>query len=216
MITSSTHSDTGPALSALRVATDELHRKLHLHPLIVELLAHPSFDTYRMVLQSFLSFYRPLEPTLVECCYRFGDEDQYFQTTRTEQLVEDLEALGWRSDRLTGPHEHVNLPQLKTRGALVGCLYVVRGSALGGRAILERIGGHLSIENCRRFLMNDGVETQACWSAFHAYCELVCQTVEARRAATQTARQTFESIAECFAMDRNLGGRHRRAPGHVL
>ena len=186
------------AIAALRTATDDLHQGLHEHPLVVGLFAKPSMDGYRAFLRGLLSFYRSVEPELVQSCRRCGAVRQYARSVRTERLIADLTALDVRIDLFDPGDERVAPPRLGHLGELTGCLYVIKGSALGGPSVLRRISGRLPLNNASRFFRGDGAATRRTWAAFQAFCERTCRAERPRRAAIRTARQTFEQLADCL------------------
>ncbi len=187
-----------PMAALFRETTMQLHLSLHEHPLIVELLTRPSFGCYRATLEAFLRFYEPAEPALIECSRRFGVAEQYPRPDRTDWLSADLEALGHGSHRMSLETKH-NIPaRLMGIGDLVGCLYVIRGSALGGRTILRRLTRSLDVDHSCRFLTGDGERTTQMWRAFQQFCNHACRRGNIRQAALVSAKQTFVTLAECL------------------
>lgn len=188
-----------PALTVLREATAEVHARLHEHPLIVELLAHPSAERYRAVLEAFWRFYRPEEPRLVACARRFGVTEQYPHAIRTAWLRADLRSLGCWSPPPVAPTNLHEVREPQSVAALAGCLYVIKGSALGGLVIARALGGRLPNDCGRAFLTGDGDATERTWSEFRHFCERVCPDEQARIAATAAARRVFRTIEDCMA-----------------
>jgi len=188
-----------PAVAVLREATAQVHARLHEHPLIVELLAHPSADRYRALLEAFWRFYRPAEPGLVACARRLGVTEQYPHAMRTAWLRADLRSLGcWPPPPVSQGNLH-ELPEPQGIAALAGCLYVIKGSALGGLVIARALRGRLPNDSCSTFLTGDGEATEPTWSGFRRFCERVCQDEEARIAAVAAARRVFRAIEDCMA-----------------
>lgn len=89
-------------------------------------------------------------------------------------------------------------PPLDGIGEFAGCLYVVQGSALGGRTILLRVACGLSIEQSCRFLTSGGTNTARIWKQFVRFCDSQCCGPEARREAFQSAQRVFEFVADCL------------------
>lgn len=194
-----------PATAVLRAATHELHEELHRHPLIEELLTHPTFACYRAVLEAFFTFYRQVEVRLVERARSLGLVEQYPRAMRTEWLLADLKTLGCGDDRLAALSNHQAPPELTEVGELAGCLYVVKGSALGGRSILDQLARKLSVEQSCRFFTGDGSGTARVWKRFTQFCNDTCRGIETRRLAILAAEQTFVSIADCLTRSANDG-----------
>lgn len=181
-------------LAVLRAATAPLHQALHRHPLVVELLTRPSMDCYRAVLEGFWRFYAEAEPMIVECSRKCGCARQYPHLLRSPWLIADLKSLGCGCDRPVSVDDERPVPPLNSVADLVGALYVVKGSALGGRTILRQVSASLSIEHSCRFFTGEGDKTRDAWRAFQQFCEEACRSDEAQRRAVIAAVQTFTSI----------------------
>lgn len=188
------------AISALRAATEEQHGRLHEHPLFEELLARPSRECYRAVLEVFLRFHWPAELSLVESSRRLGVPEQYPERARTRWLLADLGSLGCEPARIRALTEGRSFLRPASPGELVGCLYVIKGSALGGRTILRQLRRGLRVDGCCRFLTGEGARTVETWSAFQRFCERVCASDQSRREAIEAARRTFEAFADCLGV----------------
>jgi len=195
---SSNQSEHQAAVSILRAATRELHEELHRHPLVRELLSRPTLKCYQAVLEAFLSFYGSTEVSLVESARRLGVVDQYPRAMRTDWLISDLKSLGCNDGRLALLSNCRAFPPLDKVGEFAGCLYVVQGSALGGRTILQRFDCGPSIEQSCRFLTSGGTNTARIWKHFVRFCDSQCCGPEASREAVQSAQRTFEFVADCF------------------
>lgn len=189
----------GQTVAVLRAATEHLHRALHQHPLIAELLARPSFDSYRAVLEGFQRFYAEAEPMIVECSRKFGCARQYPLVIRSRWLIADLESLGCECDRPVSLNDEHPVAKLNSVAELVGTLYVINGSALGGATILRKVSALLSIEHSCRFFTGEGDKTGETWNAFQEFCEEACSSEEAKRDAIVAAKHTFTSIERCLA-----------------
>lgn len=186
------------AFALLRESTALLHQSLHEHPLMDRLLTRPSVSCYRTVLRGFLAFYEPMEPVLMDSSRRLGVPGLYHSPDRTERLSADLEALGDEAPRAICAHNSPALPPLTGIGDLVGCLYVIKGSALGGQTILRLLSGFPPVQSACRFFTGDGEQTARNWRAFQTFCNDVCRCDEDRQAAVNSARQTFLVIAQCL------------------
>jgi heme oxygenase len=191
-------SDNQTLVAQLRKATWQLHVSLHEHPLIVELLTRPSLDSYRAALEGFLRVYEPAEPALVECARRFGAAAQYPRPERTDYLLADLATLNCNRPRIGLRTKRRSFARLSGIGDLVGCLYVIKGSALGGYTIIRKLNRSLDVQRCCRFFTGDGERTNHVWRKFQAFCNDSCPYEEARQAALASAKRLFLSIAECL------------------
>lgn len=191
-------------ITLLREATAQLHQSLHEHPVMVELLQRTSAEAYRNVLQGFLMFYESAEPALVESASRLGVADLYPEPVRTRWLMEDLE-LPESDHRNADPIDHKMNPfRLTNISQLVGCVYVIQGSALGGRSILNELSGYPFVEGSSRFFTGAGEQTPQLWREFQQFANDTCRDVREQQAAILSARQTFVSIRECLTRSWNL------------
>lgn len=193
-------------ISLLREATAALHQSLHEHPVMDRLLTRPSLECYCTALQGFLTFYQPTEPVLIDCSRRLGVPGLYRAPKRTEWLSSDLDSLNAAGLRIELVASTQYAPHLTGIGDLVGCLYVIRGSALGGRTILRQLSGLPFVIRASRFLTGDGKRTAQNWRAFQTFCDEVCRSDAHRQAAVTSARQTFVSIARCLTSAMQAGG----------
>lgn len=185
-------------VAVLRAATEPLHRALHQHPLIVELFTRPSFDSYRAVLEGFQRFYAEAEPMIVERSRKCGCARQYPRVLRSPWLIADLKSLGCECDRPVLVNDEHPVAKLNSVADLVGTLYVINGSALGGRTILRKVSASLSIEHSCQFFTGEGDKTRETWNAFQQFCEGACRSDEAKRDAIIAAIHTFTSIERCL------------------
>ena len=192
-----------PVVALLRAATEELHDRMHAHPLIVGLLTRPSLEYYQAVLEAFLRFYRPAEPLLIECSHRFGVVEQYSTPVRTRALLADLTSLGCKHNRRGALTDCQVLPELASIGALAGCLYVIKGSALGGDVILRQLTGSLVVKPYRRFFAVGCGNMKQTWRTFQRFCDNSCRCDQNRQAAIVAAKQTFACLAECLTFSFN-------------
>ena len=142
----------------LRHATQDAHQRLHLHPGFAaiqnETIALPA---YRALLLRLYGFYLPFEAAT-----EIGTE-------RSRWLREDIEAVSPGGVPPTVPL-CPSLPLLDTAERRLGALYMVEGSALGGRGLarhLERLFGP-GTRAGRCFFLGRGAATGEAWTAFLA------------------------------------------------
>jgi heme oxygenase len=142
---------------ALRAATAAPHARLHQHAGFATVengtIALPA---YRALLARLYGFYEPFERAL--------DTDPI----RTRWLAADLAWLGIEAPALARIQTCAEIPPYPCRTSRLGALYVVEGSALGGRQLsrgLERLLGQGSADG-RRFLVGRDADTGAAWRDF--------------------------------------------------
>jgi len=158
---------------ALRTATAEAHRQVEL------ILALPGSIVdgvdYRRWLARFFAIYGPLEERLAE----FSDWPQWNielgTMGHTAGLRHDLTALGCDLNGI-GRAPAEMLPALNTFAEALGALYVLEGSKLGGRFILQDLAARLPAEiaDAKDFFSGHGAESGSRWSAFKDSLDHYC------------------------------------------
>lgn len=134
----------------LREATHDVHQRLHRHDGFAT-IQNTTIDiaSYRRLLIRLYGFYVPFE-TVAD----IGRD-------RNAWLEHDLRALGLGRQELGAIAICNDIPSLMSADARLGALYVVEGSALGGRDLgrnLDRLLGWETI-NGRRFCLGRGSGT---------------------------------------------------------
>jgi len=121
----------------------------------------------------------------------------YEPAARTHRLLEDLHALGVRDSALTREAALPDLPPLRSRDAALGALYVLEGSALGGRVLFRHFEKTLGItrEAGGAYFFGDGPETGRRWQRFVAVLESEPASSAGHAAAVEAACQTFRAMA---------------------
>jgi len=145
-------SDVGAAQARLRVATTDTHERLHRHPGFSGLLRGTlTMSQYSQLLARLYGFHRPLERLLrmVPVSIRTGID--LLGREKAHLLRADLVAVGIAVNALDALPACRALPEIRSPGALVGCLYVIEGSGLGGRVLAKKLDFLLGTEGtCRR------------------------------------------------------------------
>ncbi len=92
------------------------------------------------------------------------------------------------------------VPTYKNIAAVIGGLYVVEGSMLGGQYICRqlRINPQLKNSSTFHFYSGYGKETGKRWAAFRQLALLEVQTPEAIQEAIDSAKQTFHFFETCY------------------
>lgn len=151
--------------------------------------------SYRALLEAFLGIYRPMEQRLVPAARRHLPSFDYRR--RTERLERDLRVLGCSGDRLKElpTLARDELPVLEGASRLLGCLYVVEGSELGGRVIRKRLEEELDADALRAdaFFGTDPDRVRERWTAFRGELERRLAPGDQLEEAVDAARSTFRA-----------------------
>jgi heme oxygenase len=158
------------ALAVLRERTRELHTQLEVAIDVSAALV--SVPSYIHLLLGYLNIYRPFEALLKKQDDTvLGLISETYQS-RVELLERDLRALGVEPGELTeasiGASVSLAFPRLNDLDSVLGALYVVEGSALGGQFIYREIQQRLGIDagSGAAFFFGSGEKTGAGWKRF--------------------------------------------------
>ncbi len=169
---------------ALGRATRADHARLNRHPLVTG-ITRPGFPLvrYGMILRAYHRFYAAMEPALLECIGRLGVPFDYVPRVKLPWLRSDLQALS------------LGLPEAPARGLfepvedsdLIGILYAIEGSTVGGQVVARHLAEHLGLgpDTGARFFNAYGPGTTDRWREFCAFAETIAgDPARCRRAAT--------------------------------
>ncbi len=181
-----------PTLEVIRLRTRSLHAQLEA---AIDLRAAlDSLDSYRQLLLRYLAFYRPFEQLLDLQPLAIRTLIAHPQRSRVKLLLADLRALG-----LPCPDPpQLALSPFETLDQLLGSLYVVEGSSLGGQLIYRQIQQHLHLDHTTgaAFFYGDGDQTGPSWKHFLTLLEQ--QTTHPDQAAA-AAEATFSLFHKALA-----------------
>lgn len=172
-----------PCREMLRVATRAPHERLHLHAGFSAVkdgrIERPD---YLALLIRLYGFYLPFDIAA-------GQEP-----VRTQWLAEDLSALGFGAASLPCIRLCADIPRYDCQPRRLGALYVVEGSALGGRMLgrgLDALLGATAIAG-RRFFAGRGAATGTAWLGFLDQIAAIDAEPSGRAALVSAAVETFE------------------------
>ena len=166
----------------LREATQDVHQRLHRHDGFAA-IQNTTIDTasYLRLLLRLYGFYVPFEAAA-----DIGRD-------RSAWLEDDMRTLGVDRQALGAAAMCNEIPCLKSADARLGALYVVEGSALGGRDLgrnLDRLLGPEAIDG-RRFFLGRGPGTGAAWKRYLAQLSASSAEPESRTKIIGAAMETF-------------------------
>ncbi len=191
-----------PLLSRLREATRPMHDRLeHNHRMAQLLSSELTLDQYGVVLQRFHALIQPFEDHLY--CYE-SDWNRLgypaLNRTKTERLLRDLKWLGIQ------PLSNQEIPDDAVLACnsfpdLVGSLYVIEGSSMGGMVITRTLQKHLNIhpDSGGAYFFGDGPQTHQHWRTFQNMLETYSVSgyeTDATITAACHAFSTFDRILQ--------------------
>jgi heme oxygenase len=148
-----------------------------------------SRDGYRDLLIRFYGFHRAWEE---EASHKAPDRNFFERRRKTQHLVQDLEALGLKSDDIIRLPQCRPLMPLPAPQAVLGSMYVVEGSTLGGAIIAREVKNRLGLDaetGCAYF-RSYGRDIAAMWKSFGAVL-LEASSPEADDLIVESAQKTF-------------------------
>ncbi|MBU1602234.1 MAG: biliverdin-producing heme oxygenase [Gammaproteobacteria bacterium] len=195
----------------LRDETHAEHVRLNQHPLLRGITRSDySMAMYRLVLVAYHHFYRVVESAIDRSLSSLTISFSYEPRRKLQWIAEDLEKLGIdpQDSHFFTASPLASLPVLNV-GQLVGLLYTVEGSSLGGQVISRHLATHhgLTPANGARFFYGYGERIPEFWREFERFMDTTLIDDEAISCATDSAKKTFammESILDgCHAQQAN-------------
>ena len=182
-------SGPSPLHAALRQATRLPHHALD-HHLLLAPLVRPGADVvqYGNALAALHGIYAQAESAVFRFLAAHPGLFDYRSREKLPALDADLAALG----RQPLP-ARAGGPELQSIGALIGVLYTVEGSTLGGQYIARNLRQHPGAGLPMQFFSGYGENARQRWSEFLQFADANCPPNEIE-AATSTAVLLFESI----------------------
>ncbi len=174
--------DTVTLHKALQAATRAVHERLHGHPGLGAVQDETiTRENYSRLLGRLFGFYTAFEAAAG------------LDPIRSAWLDADLAALGVSPSQRAGLPLCSGFPDLATPEALLGALYVVEGSALGGVSLGRRLDGLLGegVLDGRRFFSGRQAETGPAWRAYLQRLSAASDGSTARATIIFTANATF-------------------------
>ncbi|MGF9756217.1 biliverdin-producing heme oxygenase [Microvirga sp. 0TCS3.31] len=146
-------------------------------------------DGYRDLLIRFYGFHRAWEE---EAADKAHDRGFFERRRKTQHLVRDLEALGLKSEDIIRLPQCRPLMPLPAPEAVLGSMYVVEGSTLGGAIIAREVERRLGLDaetGCAYF-RSYGRDIAAMWKSFGTVL-LEASSPEADDMIVRSAQKTF-------------------------
>lgn len=186
------------ARKLLRDATHAEHVRLNQHPMLTG-ITRPNYPlaTYQQVLTAYWHLYRELEAAIDQALQARVSSFSYDLRRKLPWLASDLSYFGLDPDATHHrPASAVARMALLDEGKLLGALYTIEGSSLGGLVISRHLAAHLGITPARggRFFHGYGDETMHFWSQFEAFMNAALTNEGARNSAVHAAKSTFSMM----------------------
>ena len=184
-------SQTIELRTQLRDATAPLHKQLDQQPLLVALLSKelPLAD-YQQLLGIYYSLYHQLEAAIKAYLSLQSIAFDYQPRYKTPLLLNDLKYWHIKPEPLRC---QITLPDLNSLGALLGLLYVLEGSTLGGQFIAQHL--QLTYGYTRStgsdFYSGYGEQTTTHWQSFISYLNSFSDQPDLAAQAIDTAILSF-------------------------
>ena len=152
----------------------------------------------RLVLRNYL-LHAAYEPLLDTVAARYTLDELRFQERKKLPFLErDLRELNLRIPGV----EFIPSLVPDTVQQVLGCMYVLEGSTLGGAVIRRRLTSIPEFAGIPfHFYGCYGDRTGAMWNSFRSVLTARVQTTAEQQETVQAALQMFDDVARCFSMD---------------
>lgn len=185
----------------LRNSTHSHHVRLNRHPLLSE-LTRPglNLDVYARILRAYRHYFRVVEPALERYLKRHPDLFDYQPRRKLPWLDADIAHFPNIPQPTTTPAALLTLAEISDLGSLVGLLYAIEGSTLGGLVIARHLRDHVQLdERCgARFFSAYGSDTDVRWQEFCAFAETIGDSNEQLARAQASAALAFVALERCL------------------
>lgn len=192
--------DRDSVRTTIRTATDSLHERLHRHGFFQDLFQRRlTLPRYRDLLLGLHGFHAPMEARLASAMSACDEVALTMDgRRRAHLLVADLRDLGTEEAVLSRVPVCDRLPELRSAAHLLGALYVIDGSKLGGRVLYRRLDYLLgtSGRTGRRFFGSDAGTSRERLSECCAALETFAAVGGDVPTVITAARDTFSAIAD--------------------
>ncbi|PKU26332.1 biliverdin-producing heme oxygenase [Telmatospirillum siberiense] len=173
--------------ACLREATKGPHRHLDHHRLLAPLVRDDlTVEQYGKALAVLHSVFVPLEDGITRFLGSRPETFDYRLRCKIPALLSDLAALGRAPWGVT-----MRYPVPSTIGELVGILYAVEGTTMGGRHIVRCLRQFDNLP--KRFFSGYGEHTESRWHEFLAFAAAACPAADHQSAAVSAA-SVFHAI----------------------
>jgi heme oxygenase (biliverdin-IX-beta and delta-forming) len=188
-------------LEKIRSATEAHHRQLEDTPLLKHFSKRTiTLPVYANILEKLYGYFQPVELTLNRFSELSAYLPDYHQRRRSISLVEDLRKVSGLPARFPTCDR---LPVINSAARAFGCLYVMEGSALGGRMISSILKEKLGIDNHTgaSFFYGYGTETGNKWKMFSESLSVFSKRYGNDNDIVHGAADTFDKLKRWMNTD---------------
>ena len=193
----------------LRDGTHAEHVRLNQHGLLRG-ITRPGYplSMYQRVLAAYYHFYGAIEAAIDRSLDEQGVAFSYEPRRKLQWIKDDLSYFEINpEEEVHQPNSPIALPDSFNTGQLVGVLYTIEGSSLGGQVISQHLETHMGLtpEKGARFFYGYGGRIPEFWRQFQEFMDDTLTREEMKNDATNTAKSTFvmmESILDDY-LDRH-------------
>jgi hypothetical protein len=162
----------------------------------------PNLNDYRRYLERNFGFYQPFESSLHTKMNQEGimvdDLSEWNRDRRKVPIIlSDFDRIGASTE---GLEQCQVLPEVETRPQLLGCLYVMEGSTLGGKILARHLRETCPEydacypESTQSFLNPYGLKTDEMWARFRERLSKVTSAADLS-ALVESAKKTFDLMS---------------------
>ncbi len=189
------------AAHTLRRSTRHQHARLNRHPLLAQLLSPQlTLSSYHHLLKRYAPFYQACDQRFLQGIKVFNLDLDFTPRLKTGWLSQDLAFFNDSSPIL--PPE---LPPLLSAPQLIGEIYVLEGSTLGGQLISRHLEAQLALtaSSGARFFNGYTHLTDAYWKDFSQFLERHLSHEADLVEACGAANQLFKLFAKYLDHDQS-------------
>ena len=182
----------------LQQHTHGFHTRLSHHPLLLGLTrpGYPLLD-YTKILLVYHRFYRQVEDEIEAGLRHFKLPCHSEKRRRLPWLAADLRHFQIEPETANQADAPSSVVQeIDSPGKIVGTLYAIEGSALGGQVVLRHLAENLGLTGATgaRFFQGYGADTLLRWREFCAFAECFGEKPEALQEAKFAAADVFITL----------------------
>lgn len=183
-------------LSAQLKESTKVNHQLLEKKLVAKMRAIQNTADYTQLLSSFYGFYAGLEVSM-DIQTELSFLPDYSLRRKSCSLAADLGAL---NNELPTIAFGENLPYIKNYLQIIGILYVMEGSTLGGKFIAKMIQAQLKTTEIKgfSFFSSYGDKTESMWQIFKESIDGICLNPIEKEEIVLAANETFLHFSNWF------------------